>query len=86
MFIKDLFIQDAITESSKGTLMTELDNLTRCSNYRVYSTRLIYSTIHIRFRHPNLIELMGYCESPACLVYPYMSNLSLFHCLHEYKV
>jgi hypothetical protein len=39
-----------------------------------------------RYRHPNLIALMGYCKSKPILVYPYMQRESLFKNLHEWKV
>jgi serine/threonine protein kinase len=39
-----------------------------------------------RYRHPNLIELMGYCRAPPALVYPYMHRGSLYKNLHEWKV
>jgi tRNA A-37 threonylcarbamoyl transferase component Bud32 len=39
-----------------------------------------------RFRHPNLITLMGICRTKPSLVYPFMERLSLYHTLHEYKV
>uniref|UniRef100_W5NH08 Interleukin 1 receptor associated kinase 3 n=1 Tax=Lepisosteus oculatus TaxID=7918 RepID=W5NH08_LEPOC len=36
------------------------------------------------YHHPNILALSGYCseEGKYCLVYPYMSNGSLFHRLH----
>ena len=41
--------------------------------------------IMIRFRHPNLLEVMGYCHSNdvLALVSMYMINGSLYHQLHE---
>lgn len=44
------------------------------------------SFYHARFCHPNLVPLMGYCIEPPSLVCPYMARLSLYHCLHNYKV
>lgn len=38
-----------------------------------------------RFRHPNILPLMGYCIQPPCLVYPLMARRSLFVNLHEYR-
>ena len=37
----------------------------------------------IRFRHKNLVELMGYCPKPVCLIYEYMEIGSLYKCLHD---
>ena len=36
--------------------------------------------------HPKLIQLMGFCPAPPSLVYPFLERLSLYYCLHEYKV
>ena len=47
------------------------------------SDRLNYAD---RYRHPNLIALMGFCNSKAMLVYLYMQRESLFKNLHEWKV
>ena len=38
------------------------------------------------FQHPNLVQLMGYCSTPPALIFPFMERLSLYHCLHAYKV
>lgn len=35
-----------------------------------------------RYRHSNLIELMGYCTSPPGLVFQFMQNGSLYDNLH----
>lgn len=35
-----------------------------------------------KFRHPNLVPLMGVCTSPPCIIYEYMSRGSLYHNLH----
>ena len=44
------------------------------------------ATSLFRYRHPNLIVLMGYCKNPPALVYPYMQRGSLYKNLHEWKV
>lgn len=38
-----------------------------------------------RFRHPNIIELLGFSEGPGlmCLIYNYMDNRSLEDQLHN---
>ena len=37
-----------------------------------------------RYRHPNLVELMGICRSEVtALVYEYMTRGSLYHNLHN---
>ena len=36
-----------------------------------------------RFRHPNLVPLLGYSEDPDAIVYEFMSGGSLYHRLHE---
>ena len=41
----------------------------------------VYTTVH-RFQHKNLLELMGYCEVPPCLVYEFLEKGSLYDCLH----
>ena len=38
-----------------------------------------------RYRHPNILPLMGYCADPPCLVFPLMARFSLFSNLHEFK-
>ena len=38
-----------------------------------------------RYRHPHILPLMGYCETPPCLVYPLMERSSLYRNLHEYR-
>lgn len=32
------------------------------------------------------MHLIGYCEQPPALVFPYMERLSLFHSLHQTEV
>ena len=51
------------------------------------ATRLLtMNTFPFSFQHPNLIQLMGYCSTPPALIFPFMERLSLYHCLHAYKV
>ena len=54
----------------------------------ILATNCLLSVLFLmsRFRHPNLLGLMGYCPEPFCLVYPYMHKGSLYDNLHEYKV
>ena len=39
--------------------------------------------LNIRFCHPNLVPLMGFCKELSVLVYEYMDGGSLYHQLHE---
>lgn len=41
--------------------------------------------LFVRFRHPNIIDLLGFSEGPGtvCLIYNYMENKSLEHKLHN---
>ena len=78
-------IQKALQDISHGTFTTELNSLTRYT-FKISLCRSCFIPLLHRFRHPNLINLMGFCQARAALVYPYMENLSLFHALHEYKV
>ena len=39
--------------------------------------------LYIRFRHKNIVQLMGYCDRPPALIYEFMENGSLFHHLHS---
>ena len=51
------------------------------------ATRLLTMNIFpFSFQHPNLVQLMGYCSTPPALIFPFMERLSLYHCLHAYKV
>jgi serine/threonine protein kinase len=38
-----------------------------------------------KFRHPNLVQLMGYCSNPAVIVYEYLPRGSLYDNIHEKK-
>lgn len=49
----------------------------------ITSSALLYT---YRFRHPNIVPLMGYCPQPPALVYPFMARQSLFRNLHQWKV
>ena len=42
--------------------------------------------IDYRSRHPNLIHLIGYSHQPPLLMYPFMVNICLYHCLHKEQV
>ena len=33
--------------------------------------------LHCRFRHPNLVTLIGYSNKPKCLIYEFMLNGTL---------
>ena len=48
------------------------------------STDSIYEHFYSRLRHPNVINLMGYCANPLSFIYPYMERLSL-HFSHDCK-
>ena len=48
--------------------------------------REVLNVFIFRFRHPNLMTLMGYCSSLPALVYPFMVRMSLFINLHKFKV
>jgi serine/threonine protein kinase len=39
-----------------------------------------------KFRHPNLVPLMGYCASPPAMVLEYMEGGSLYSALHQRKI
>ena len=53
-----------------------------CSD-RVRSMICHDTILYNRYRHPNLVPLMGYCEKPPCLVYPLMKRYSLFKNIHD---
>jgi hypothetical protein len=38
-----------------------------------------------KYRHKNVVELMGFCTSPPAIVYEYMENGSLYDNLHTVK-
>ena len=68
-------------------LLTEISTLTRFSLTLLDVSVVIYILFHIfRFRHPNLLPLMGYCTQPPTLVSPYMERGSLYANLHKWKV
>ena len=39
-----------------------------------------------RYRHPSILQLMGYYLEPPCLVFPFMARLSLYVNLHDLEV
>ena len=45
----------------------------------------LFNLYMIRFRHPNILEIMGYCFSPQlkALVYRYIENGSLHLWIHS---
>ena len=67
----------ATTESQ---LKTEISTLTRCGTF------CYVSLCTFRFRHPNLLPLMGYCTNPPVLVSPFIERGSLYVNLHKWKV
>ena len=68
-----------------SSLVDEVKNLSRF--YLVLIVIIVFLVQSIfRFCHTNLITLMGYCNNPQALVYAYMKNLSLYDCIHKYKV
>lgn len=36
-----------------------------------------------RFRHPHVLQMLGYCVKPSAMVFEYMENGSLFEKLHK---
>ena len=68
-----------------SSLVDEVKNLSRFHLVLIVIIMFLVQSI-FRFRHTNLITLMGYCNNPQALVYPYMKNLSLYDCIHKYKV
>lgn len=64
-------------------LQTEVSALTRYALSHLIQYNIIYVYSCTRYRHPNLVPLMGYCEDPPCLVYPLMQRYSLFKNLHD---
>lgn len=82
-------MQQGVTQLRASTatqFKTEVAALTRFVTSEYFVCTFI-SVCHLtRFRHPNIIPLMGMCETPPALVYPFMPNLSLFVKLHKWKV
>ena len=81
---KAFYVQKALKDIGHETFVTELVALTRYT-YTECTCRTISTTNIHRFRHPHLINLMGYCRERVTLVYPLMER-SLFAALHEYRV
>ena len=49
----------------------------------VHLAHLLIQKFLCRFRHNNLVQLMGFTKSPPCVVYEFMQNGSLYHNIHE---
>ena len=85
-----IFLEDGLHSLGCDTdvlLRRELETLTRCSSsWCLCECQLYLVLILHRFRHPNLVPVMGYVKSPTSLVYPFMANLSPHHQLHLNKV
>lgn len=43
---------------------------------------IVHLHLYVRFRHRNLVDLMGFCRKPQAIVYEYMEQGSLFQHLH----
>lgn len=63
---------------------TEVEVLTRSavpSEWEVVDSRVTsgynWCVLGCRFRHPNLVTLIGYSNSPKCLIYEFMLNGTL---------
>ena len=67
----------------RSTLACEIATL---SKYNYIVALSVCLMLHYRFRHKNLVELMGFCSQPACIVYEYLEIGSLFDCLHIIEV
>ena len=69
-------------------LQSEISVLNRYDNMKYNTIVLnIYSvTLPYRFRHPNILQLYGYCLKPLALVFEYMINGSLYDQLHVVEV
>ncbi len=44
---------------------------------------ILLHTATVRFRHRNLVDLLGYCKDPPALIFEYMEQGSLFDHLHK---
>lgn len=70
-------------------LDTELKALTKYMHaYMQFNLpTVITSTLLCRYRHPNLVDLMGFCvhaeQQMTALVYEYLPDGSLYHSLHK---
>ncbi len=73
-----------LTKEGAGQLKPEVTALTRYRCTYCLLTRVILCD-HIntcRFRHANLVELLGYCSLPSVIVYEFMGEGSLYDHLH----
>ena len=67
------------------TIYTNALNLTRYMVEETSTDAIIYEHFYSRLRHPNVINLMGYCANPLSFIYSYMERLSLHFSLHDCK-
>lgn len=75
-----------VCPSSQTQLTTEVMALARYMYFDFtnrHTGRSIDLNILYRFRHNNLVQLMGFSKSPPCVVYEYMQHGSLYHNIHE---
>ena len=77
-------------EAAGSQLKAELLSLTKYivyNNYRytVLMVSIVPAIYTYRLRHPNVVELMGYHDSPECmaLVYEFVERGSLYDNLHK---
>ena len=83
---KAFFFKDgekALCAYNRSTFQTEIAAL---SKYKLLLLRFLLIVFLLRFRHHNLVELMGYCIKPPCIVYEFLEKGCLFSCLHDANV
>ena len=62
-------------------LATEVDNIFSLVN----TLMLLQAWYMSSLRHPNLVQLIGVCMRPLCVVVEYISCGDLYHFLHSEK-
>lgn len=72
--------------TTDSQLKTEISTLTRFVIPGMNWESVCKIVFDYRFRHPNLLPLMGYCTQPPTLVSPFMERGSLYRNLHKWKV
>lgn len=71
------------SDQQAGLLSAEVKALTKFVTQLEYLSILSLLYLYHRFRHRNIVDLMGYSQRPPALVFEFMENGSLFHHLHS---